>query len=426
MKIKHHFLFSLSGFDLCPIPNLEQMMSIELSKRVLDLKPSASIAAKAKVRELESQGFRIIDFTIGEPDFATPPHIIDAAMDALKAGDTHYTATQGTDALRSAIVGKLKRDHNVSYDISEVIVGVGAKQLIFEAFAATLNKGDEVIVPAPYWVSYPDIVAVNDGTPVVVVCGEKHGFKLTPSALEAAITPKTKWLILNSPSNPTGAVYNQEELRALLAVLDRHPHVAIMTDDIYEHIVYDGVTHYTPVQINPDFKARCLLINGMSKAYAMTGWRVGYAAGPKPLIAAIGKLLGQSTTCASSISQAASAAALNGDQNPVKDMCAIYKQRRDRMCELLAEIPGIRCATPEGAFYVYPSVEGLLGKTTPDGRVLKTDLDVSMYFLEVANVAVMDGTSYGLSPYLRLSFATAIETIEQGCERIAQACAALS
>lgn len=400
-------------------------MSIELSKRVLDLKPSASIAAKAKVRELESQGLQIIDFTIGEPDFATPPHIIEAAVEALKTGDTHYTATQGTDVLRTAITAKLKRDHHLFYDVSEVIVGVGAKQLIFEAFASTLNKGDEVIVPAPYWVSYPDVVAVNDGTPIIVVCEEKNSFKLTPSALEAAITPKTKWLILNSPSNPTGAVYSEEELRALLAVLDRHPRVSIMTDDIYEHIIYDGVTHFTPVQVNPDFKARCLLINGMSKAYAMTGWRVGYAAGPKPLIAAIGKLLGQSTTCVSSISQAAAAAALNGDQTPVKEMCKIYKQRRDRMCELLVEISGIRCAVPEGAFYVYPSVEGLLGKTTPEGRILKTDLDVSMYLLETANVAVMDGSSYGLSPYLRLSFATDLETIEQGCERIATACAAL-
>ena len=305
-------------------------------------------------------------------------------------------------------------------------MGLGAKQLIFETFAATLNDGDEVIVPAPFWVSYPDIVRLNGGTPVILPCPAETGFKLTPAALAAAITPRTRWLILCAPSNPTGAIYSTAELAALAAVLLDHPQVAVLTDDIYEHLVYDGARADTILRADPRLAGRVVLINGMSKAYAMTGWRIGYAAGPAPLMAAITKLIGQSTTCPCSFAQTAAVAALNGDQQPVRDMVAIYQRRRDLMHARLSAIPGLRCDLPAGAFYIYPDVSALIGRTTPDGSVLQDDRDVALYFLRAAGVAVMDGASYGMSPYLRLSFATAEPTIDEGCALIAQACAALS
>lgn len=400
-------------------------MSLKLAERVATLKPSASIAAKKKVTDLQAAGRNIIDFTIGEPDLDTPAHIVEAAIAAMRRGDTHYTATPGTAALREAICGKLERENGLHYSPENVVVGCGAKQLIFEAFAATLSKGDEVIVPAPYWVSYPDIVSVNEGTPVIVECGENVAFKLTPAALDAAITPRTRWVILNSPNNPTGAVYSRDELKDLTAVLRRHPHVWLMTDEIYEHLVYDGQTAVNALQVAPDLADRTLIVNGLSKAYAMTGWRVGYAAGHKDLINAIAKLLGQSTTCPSSIGQAAAVAALTGDQSCIEQARARYETRRRRMIELLEGTPGLRIGKPDGAFYLYPSVAGLIGRTTSSGQVLKSDLHVALYLLDTANVAVLDGTSYGLSPYLRLCFATSMGAIELGCANIRKACEAL-
>ncbi|MCM2292598.1 aminotransferase class I/II-fold pyridoxal phosphate-dependent enzyme [Allorhizobium sp. BGMRC 0089] len=396
-------------------------MSTTLAHRVTQMKPSASIAAKKKVTELQAAGHQIIDFTVGEPDLDTPAHIVDAAIQAMRHGETHYTATPGTPALRAAIVGKLRRENGLQYGSENIVVGSGAKQIILSAFEATLNEGDEVIVPAPFWVSYPDMVKLYDGKPVIVVCPEKDGFKLTAEALEAAITPKTRWLVLNSPNNPTGSVYNRHEINALADVLARHPQVMVLTDDIYEHIMFDNAEFVNVVQCAPNLFDRTLVVNGLSKSFAMTGWRVGYGAGPVDLVSAIVKLLGQSTTCASSISQAAAVAALDGKQTFVTNSCAEYLKRRDRMLELIGEIPGISVTKPQGAFYLYPSVAGLIGRTTPDGKTLQTDLDVSIYLLEEAKVAVLDGAAYGLSPYLRLSFATSLSAIEAGCAQIAEA-----
>lgn len=400
-------------------------MALKLADRVVALKPSASIAAKKKVSELQAAGHNIIDLTIGEPDIPTPPHIIEAAISAMRAGDTHYTASAGTPALRRAVGEKLSREKGLPVAADNVVVGCGAKQIIFEAFAATLNAGDEVIIPAPYWVSYPDIVSLHGGRPIIVTCSEDFGFKLTPAALEAAITPKTRWLVLNTPNNPTGAVYSAEELSALADVLRRHPHVWVMTDEIYENLYYEGERALSLVEVAPFLFERALVINGLSKAYAMTGWRVGYAAGPKELVDAITKLLGQSTTCAGSVSQAAAVAALTGDQACVAEATVLYRARRNRMVELLADAPGIKASAPAGAFYLYVSVAGLIGRCSPSGKVLRTDLDVSLYLLETAKVAVLDGAAYGLSPYLRLSFATSSEVIEEGCARIVAACKAL-
>jgi aspartate aminotransferase len=401
-------------------------MTISLSKRVTLLKPSASIAAKAIVNDLRAQGRKVVDFTIGEPDLDTPPAIVEAGIAAMRSGDTHYTASNGTAPLRAAISAKYARENGLDIAPEDIVVGVGAKQLIFEAFAATLDDGDEVIVPAPYWVSYPDIVRLNDGEPVIVPCPADADFKLTPETLEAAITERTRWVILCAPSNPTGATYTTAELAGLAEVLMRHPQVAVMTDDIYEHLIYDGAKVDNILRVEPRLAGRAVLINGMSKAYAMTGWRIGFAAGPSHVVGAITKLLGQSTTCACSFAQAAAAEALNGDQSAVAEMVAIYQRRRDLMYRRLSEIPGLSCAKPEGAFYIYPDVSALIGRTAPDGTVLGSDRDVALYFLREAGVAVMDGQAYGMSPYLRLSFATSEETIKEGCTLIAQACAALS
>lgn len=396
-------------------------MSIVLAERVTRLKVSASIAAQEKVARLAASGVEIVDLTIGEPCIDTAPHIVSAAIEAMKAGDTHYTPAWGKPALRQAISRKFERENRLHYGIDEIVVGCGAKQLIFEAFAATLGEGEEVVIPAPYWVSYPEIVRVNGGAPVLVECGENVGFKLRGDALEMAITPRTRWLVLNSPSNPSGAVYSRDELAELAQVLARHPQVCVLVDEIYEHLTYDGKASINPVQVDPQLASRTLLVNGLSKAYAMTGWRIGYAAGPAPLIAAIAKLLGQSTSCASSIGQTAAIAALDGDQAHVRDEVKVYERKRNRMVELLGEAPGLRLAAPHGAFYLYPSVAGLIGLRTPAGETLKTDTDVAMYLLE-RGVAVLDGTPYGLSPYLRLSFATSFEAIEEGCRRIVDAC----
>lgn len=397
-----------------------------LAERTRAIKPSPSMMAKSRVDQLRAQGRDIVDFTVGEPDLPTPGHIVQAGIDTLNSGDIRYTSSVGAKPLLEAVRSKFQHENGLDYGTDELIVGVGAKQLIFTALAATVQAGDEVIIPAPYWVSYPDMVLVNDGTPVVVVCPESDGFKLTPDALERAITPRTKWLLLNTPSNPTGAMYGADELRALAAVLARHPHVWLLTDEIYEHLAYGDARHQSPAAVAPELAARTLTINGVSKAYAMTGWRLGYAGGPKALIKAMATLISQSTSCVSAISQSAARVALTADQQCVRDANALFHDRRDRIVSLLNEVPGIRCPVPEGAFYVYPSVEGLLGRTTPAGQKLGSDLDVVMYLLDEAGVACLDGAAYGLSPYLRLSFATSMENIEEGCRRIRDACARLA
>ncbi len=400
-------------------------MSLQISNRALALKPSASIAAKKMVADLQAQGQEIFDLTIGEPDISTPAHIVEAAYTAMKAGDTHYTASAGTPTLRTAVAAQISREKALPVKPENIAVGCGAKQLIFEVFSATLNEGDEVIVPAPYWVSYPDLATLHGGKPVAVVCAEEADFKLTPAALEAAITAKTRWLVLNTPNNPSGTMYSRDELLALGEVLQRHPNVWVMTDEIYEYLSYNDERALSLIEVVPSLFERAVIINGMSKAYAMTGWRVGYAAGPKFLIDVVVKMLSQSTTCASSISQAAAVAALEGDQACVREATAMYRRRRDRMVEILSEAPSLSPRAPWGAFYLFISVASLIGKTTPTGKELRTDLDVSLYLLEEAKVAVLDGSAYGLSPYLRLSFAASLEVVESGSRAIVAAINAL-
>lgn len=395
--------------------------AVPLSARAGRIKPSPSVVARARARELRAQGHDILDLTAGEPDFAPPEHVLRATTEALAAGETRYPPVNGTPRLRAAIVAKLARENGVVYGTDEVTVGVGAKQIIVNALLATLDAGDEVIVPAPYWVSYPDMVRLCDGTPVIVTCGEDVGFKLTADALDAAITPRTRWLILNAPSNPTGIFYSAAEMSALTAVLLRHPHVALMTDDIYEHIRFDGGDPVCPVVLAPGLRDRTLLVNSVSKTYAMPGFRIGYAAGPKPLIDALNVIQSQTTSGAAAPSMAAAAAALDGDQSFVAEARAAYRERRDRAVALLNGIDGMSCRTPDGAFYVYPSCAGLIGRRRPDGRPLGSDLDVAMYFLETAGVAMLDGSAYGLSPYLRLSIVASLAVIEEACARMKRA-----
>ncbi|NIF27617.1 pyridoxal phosphate-dependent aminotransferase [Pantoea sp. Tr-811] len=392
-----------------------------LSDRVLGIQPSPSIAANALVARLRAEGRDIVNFTVGEPDLDTPAHINQAAIAALQAGDTHYTGTSGTPALRQAIVDKLARDNGLQYGLDEVIAGSGGKHIIYHALAATLNAGDEVVVHTPYWVSYPDIALLNQATPVIIPGDESLGFKLTPEALEQAITARTKWVILNSPNNPSGAVYSEAQLLALAQVLRRHPQVLVMSDEIYEHFVFDGARHLSLINVAPDLKARTLIVNGASKGYAMTGWRLGFGAGPAFLINAIAKLISQTTTCPTSISQAAAVAAFSGDQAPIAAMRALYSERRGRMLAHLGGIEGVRCVPPEGAFYVFANVAGLLGKRTPAGATLGSDSDVVAYLLNETGVAVVAGAAYGMSPYIRLSFASGLEVIDEGCQRLKRA-----
>ncbi|KQW61842.1 aspartate transaminase [Variovorax sp. Root411] len=397
-----------------------------IAARVRRIKPSPSTSAADRANELRRQGKSIVNLVVGEPDFDTPPHIRQAAAAAIERGATRYTLMAGTVELREAIAAKLERENSLRYAMNEIIATSGAKSAIYNAFAITLEPGDEVIIPAPYWVSYPDMVLACEGTPVTVACPEANGFKLTPTQLEAAVTPRTRWLLINSPSNPTGASYTAAEYRALSEVLMRHPHVMVMTDEIYEHIRFDGeATPHILVEA-PALRDRTLIVNGVSKTYAMTGWRIGYAAGPVDLIKALDTLLSQSTGNCCSVSQAAAAAALNGDQSFVAESVAVYRQRRDRTLALINAIPGLSCATPPGAFYLYINCGGLIGKTTPEGKRLAEDGDVVMYLLENEGVAVVAGTAYGLSPYFRLSIATSIETLEEGCKRIARAVTALN
>ena len=402
------------------------MSTSRISARVQRIKPSPSSAASDRANELRRQGKSIINLVVGEPDFDTPAHIRAAACTAIERGETRYTANAGTPQLRQAIVDKLQRENGLSYATSQVLVTSGAKSAIFNAFAATLGAGDEVLIPAPYWVSYPDMVLACEGEPVTLACPEENAFKLTPAQLRDAITPRTRWLLLNSPSNPTGASYSAAELRALADVLLDAPHVLLMTDDIYEHIRYDGLDNPHILAIEPALSDRTLVVNGVSKTYAMTGWRIGYAAGPADVIGAMATLQSQSTSNACSVSQAAAVEALNGDQQFVKDSVQVYQQRRDRCLELLNGIDGLSCRKPDGAFYLYVNCSGLLGKTTPQGKRLDSDYDVVMYLLESQGVAVVAGTAYGLAPFFRMSIATALDTLEQGCSRIATAVAALN
>ncbi|MBC3950217.1 aminotransferase class I/II-fold pyridoxal phosphate-dependent enzyme [Pseudomonas folii] len=401
-------------------------MSYPLSNKLNRFASSASVAAKARVMELEAAGKKILDFCVGEPDFVTPTSIIEAARTAALAGQTRYTATTGTQQLKTAVQRKFKQDNGLDYSLAEIVVGSGAKQLIYTAFTCTVDDGDEVIIPAPYWVSYPDIVKLNGGVPVILECPDSQGFKLKPEQLEAAITPKTKWLVLNSPNNPSGAIYSEAEMQAIADVLVRHPHVWLMTDEIYEYFNYAGAALPAPAVQAPELKERTLVINGVSKAYAMTGWRIGYAGGPLPLIKAMDKLMSQSIGGASAVSQAAAVAALEEGGSFVEEAARVFGERRNLIIGLLNDVPGLKCLDIEGAFYAYPNCGGLIGKRTPDGVVLQSDLDVRNYLLESANVAVLDGAAYGLSPYLRLSFATSTEIITEGCRRMKEACQALN
>ncbi len=396
-----------------------------LSQSLGRIKPSPTIAVSTKARELKAAGRDVIGLGAGEPDFDTPDTIKQAAILAIQEGQTKYTAVDGTPALKQAIAAKFKRENGLDYATDQITVGAGGKQVIFNAMVATIDPGDEVVIPAPYWVSYPDIALLCGGTPVPVDCPSQTGFKLQPADLEAAITPKTKWVILNSPNNPTGAAYSRDEMKALTDVLMRHPHVHVMTDDMYEHLVYDDFEFVTPAQVEPGLYDRTLTINGVSKAYAMTGWRIGYAGGPKDLIKAIAKVQSQSTTNPSSISQAAAVEALNGPQDFIAERAEAFKARRDMVVDMLNAAEGITCHKPEGAFYVYPSCAGCIGKTTPDGKRLETDEDFAGYLLEAQGVAVVHGAAFGFSPFFRVSYATSTEALKEACTRIQKACAAL-
>jgi aspartate aminotransferase len=399
-------------------------MSI-LAARLDRVRTSPTMALSAKARGLQAAGRDIIDLSAGEPDFPTPAHVIAAAEAAMARGETKYTDPDGSPALKQAVCDKFKRDNNLDYVPAQITIGTGGKQVLYNALMATLNPGDEVIIPAPYWVSYPDMVLLAEGTPVIVECTQENRFILQPDDLEKAITPKTKWIILNCPSNPTGAAYGWDELKKITDVLMRHPHVWVMTDDMYEHLVYDDFKFCTPAQVEPSLYDRTLTVNGMSKAFCMTGWRIGFAGGPKELIGAIRKIQSQSTSNPSSISQAASVAALYGPMEFLAKNNKVFQERRNLVCSMLNQAKGLNCPTPEGAFYVYPSCAGLIGKTTPDGKVLENDEDVAVYFLDTEGVAAVHGAAFGLSPHFRISYATATEVLEDACQRIQRACAAL-
>jgi aspartate aminotransferase len=386
------------------------------------IQPSATIAISNKAMQLKAEGKNVIGLAAGEPDFDTPQNIKDAAIKAIQAGKTKYTAVDGIPELKKAIVDKFKRENNLDYKPSQVSVGTGGKQVLFNALMATVNPGDEVIVPAPYWVSYPDIVMLAGGTPVFVEGKLENGFKLQAADLEKAISPKTKWLILNSPSNPSGAAYSRAELKALTDVLLKYPHVWVLSDDMYEHLVYDDFEFTTPAQVEPKLYDRTLTMNGVSKSYCMTGWRIGYGAGPEQLIKAMSKLQSQSTSNPSSIAQWAAVEALNGPQGFIDDNNKVFKERRDLVVSMLNQAKGLSCPTPEGAFYVYPSCAGAIGKTAPSGNVIGTDEDFVTELLAAEGVAAVHGGAFGMSPFFRISYATATETLEDACKRIQRFC----
>ena len=397
-----------------------------IASRLNRINPSPTMAVTQRAAELKAEGRDVIGLGAGEPDFDTPDHIKEAATAAMKAGMTKYTAAPGTIELREAICAKFERDNGLFYTPDQIQVACGGKHSIYNAFMASVEEGDEVIIAAPYWVSYPDIVLLAEGTPVIVPCSHENKFKMQPDELEAAITPKTKWLIMNSPSNPTGSAYTKAELKALADVLIRHPQVWVMTDDIYEHVVYGEFEFATIAQVEPDLKDRTLTLNGLSKAYSMTGWRVGYVGGPVELIKAMNKIQSQSISHTSSISQAAGVAALNGPQDFIADNAAMFKDRRDLVVSMLNQADGIDCLKPEGAFYVYPSCAGIIGRKTSDGKVLESDGDVAAYLLEAEGVAVVFGEAFGLSPFFRISYATSTELLTEACTRIQRACGLLS
>ncbi|MEM1146355.1 MAG: pyridoxal phosphate-dependent aminotransferase [Pseudomonadota bacterium] len=397
-----------------------------LSDAVNRVAPSATIAVTTKAAELRSAGEDVIGLGAGEPDFDTPDHIKAAARKAIDEGKTKYTPADGLPDLKQAICAKFERDNDLSYTPAQVHVAPGGKPVIYNAFVSTLNAGDEVIVPAPYWVSYPEMVKLCGGTPTIVSCGPNAKYKLTPEALEAAITPRTRWLVLNSPSNPTGAAYTRDELKALASVLLRHPQVWVLTDDMYEHLVYDDFAYSTIAQVAPQLYDRTLTMNGVSKAYAMTGWRIGYAAGPEALIKTMRKVISQTTSNPCSISQYAAIAALNGDHSFLAERNQMFKQRRDLVVAGLNQADGLTCGTPEGAFYVYPSCAGAIGKTAPSGKVLETDTDFASELLDQEKVAVVMGEAFGLSPAFRISYATSTAALEEAMVRIQRFCASLT
>ena len=397
----------------------------ELSDNISRIKPSATMAVTNKARELKAAGKDIIGLGAGEPDFDTPENIKTAAINAINDGDTKYTAVDGTPSLKKAIIEKFKRENNLDYLADQISVGTGGKQIIFNALLATVNPGDEVIIPAPYWVSYPDIVDFAGGESIIVKCNETSNFKITAEQLEENINKNTKWFILNSPSNPTGSCYTESELSEISKVIEKFPHVNVMTDDIYEHLVYDGFVFKTISEVNPNIKNQTLTINGVSKAYAMTGWRIGYAAGEQKLIKAMGKLQSQSTSNPSSVSQAAAVEALNGDQSFLKTRAEVFKKRRDYVVNALNKIDGVSCEMPEGAFYVFPNCSGIIGKKTKNGKILDNDEDVVTALLEDAGVAVVQGSAFGLEGYFRISYATSDELLSSACNRISEFCSEL-
>ncbi|MEO1199866.1 MAG: pyridoxal phosphate-dependent aminotransferase [Pseudomonadota bacterium] len=397
-----------------------------LSASLQRVKPSATIAVTSKARELKAAGRDVIGLGAGEPDFDTPDNIKEAAIRAIRDGKTKYTAVDGIPELKAAIADKFKRENELSYETSQITVGTGGKQVLYNALMATLNPGDEVLIPAPYWVSYPDMVALCGGEPVAVTASAESGYRLDPATLEAAITPKTKWLIFNAPSNPTGAAYSRAEIAALAEVLRRHPHVWVMTDDMYEHLVYDDFVFTTVAQVAPDLADRTLTVNGVSKAYAMTGWRIGYAGGPAELIKAMAKVQSQSTSNPCSIAQWAAVEALTGPQDFIPKNNELFKSRRDLVVSMLNQAHGIHCPTPEGAFYVYPSCTGTIGKTSPNGAKIDSDEDFVTALLEEEGVAVVHGSAFGVAPAFRISYATSTEALEAACQRIQRFCNSLT
>ena len=396
-----------------------------VAERINRIKPSMTVGINIKAKAMKEQGKDVIVLAAGEPDFNTPKNIRDAANKAMEEGKTKYVPGKGTPELQKAIQKKFKEDNNIDYSLDEIICGVGGKHIIYNAMMATINSGDEVIITAPYWVSYPDIVLLAEGKPVIVECPENQNFKIKPEQLEKCITPKTKWLMLNSPSNPTGAVYSKEELKDLAKVLINQPHVLIMCDDIYEKIIYDGLEFHTLASIEPSLKNRCLTLNGVSKSYCMTGWRLGYCGAPKEIIAAMNKIQSQSTTSTSSITMAASVEAISGPQDFILDHNKKFIKRRDLVVSKLNEIDGITCSKPDGAFYVYPNCQDILGKITPNGKKISSDEDFITYLLEDQGVAGVHGSAFGLSPYFRLSYATSDHILEDACNRIQLACSKL-
>ena len=417
---------TINGINLKNSLPLDVFSMSFFADRLSRIKPSPTLAMTDKARDFKAAGRDIIGLSAGEPDFDTPANIQEAAIAAMRRGETRYTNVDGTPQLKKAIAAKFKRENGLDYASDQIIASTGGKQVLFNALMATLNPGDQVILPAPYWVTYPDIVLLAEATPVAVACPAENGFRLKPADLERAITPRTKWLILNSPSNPSGAAFTKAELRALADVLVRHPQVWILTDDMYEHVLYDDFEFTTIAQVEPNLYDRTLTLNGVSKAYCMTGWRIGYAGGPRPLIKAMAMLQSQSTSNPSSISQAAAVEALNGPQDFIAEHNSSFVARRDLVVSMLNQASGLHCPKPEGAFYVYPSCRGTIGKRTPRGAAIETDTDFVEYLLDTEGVAVVQGSAFGLSPHFRISYATSTKILEEACMRIQRACAALN